>query len=234
MILRRGFVLAASGVALAALWTGARGGFYLGDMYGFFPPHRGYSAYIVSALLFLAGSRWGRGLAGAVLLLSGARAAWLGVLAGWAWGRPRRWAVAAILGALAVTGGLWLKPAHVRPKTDNVRRQIWLTTVGVIARTPRGVGQGNFCMGIAGREVTKAHSDVLQVLVEQGWLWGGLVIIWIAGAFWLTPPGVGKQVLVCLLAQSVIDNRLHQPACVVALTWVWAVAWLEGAQVPRV
>lgn len=219
----------ASATLGAALWTGAAGGHFFTSMTGFFPPHYGYSAYIVTALVFLAPPPWLRWCAGAALLLSGNRAAWVGVIAGWAWSKnTSRWfAAAPALIVLAVFGGLLLKPAVVRARTDNVRVQIWTTAIEIARQHPEGIGRGNFIRGIAGREVNKAHSDLLQLLVEGGWALTALVVLLLTWGFYRAPAGPSKDLLVCLTAQSVVDNRLHHPACAALYALVWVSAFLD-------
>lgn len=210
-------------VLAAAVWTGIP--HFKVTMTGFLPPHYGYSAYAIVPLLFLTPVRWLRWTALAALLASANRASWLGALAGWASaGGRRRAALAAILGVAAVLGGLLLKPAVVRGRTDNVRLQIWSTAWDVIVAHPEGVGRGKFCYAIAGREVTKAHSDVLQLAVEQGAGVTAFVLAAVILGLSVLPAGPWKQTLVALSAQSVIDNRLHHPACAVlyALAWIGA------------
>ncbi len=222
-------------VAAAALWTGFTtrpGQFDFRWMTGFFPPHYGYSAYAMVPLLFL-GPRWARWFAGVALLLSGNRAAWVGAIAGWASRQGGEHVGAKLLLAFAlcisaVFGGLLMKEAHVRGRTDNVRVQIWTTAWEVAVKHPRGIGAGNFCYGIAGREVTKVHSDVLQLLVEQGFLVAGAVLLLLLGGLCWLPAGPWKETLIALSVVSVIDNRLHHPACAALYVFVWAAAIRNG------
>lgn len=210
-------------VMAAALWTGADHGFFTA-MTGLLPPHYGYSAYVVSALLFL-GPRYVREPAGLTLLLSGNRASWLGGIAGWAWrGGRRRAALAAILCVLAGVGGLaWKRPAQ-RRGNDVERVHIWRAALRLAAHHPAGIGRGNFCMGIDGREVAYAHSDALQFLVVYGWAAAALALWAWVGGFWLLPAGPAKDAVVALTAQSVIDNRLHHPVCAALYVAVWILA----------
>lgn len=230
-------VFGAAATMAAAVATGAASGpfHFLTSMTGFFPPHYGYSAYIVTSLLFLAPQRWLQWAAVASLVLSGNRAAWVGAIAGWAWGRedgPRVWdsrplrlQAAVVLGVLAVFGGLLFKPPVVRARTDNVRMQIWTTALEVSAAHPEGLGRGNFIRAIAGREVNKTHSDLLQLLVEGGRALTAITVLLIAWGLYRSPEGPFKSLLVCLTAQSVVDNRLHHPACAA----LYALAWLGAA-----
>lgn len=211
-------------VLIAALYTGAASGRFFVDMTGFLPPHYGYSAYAIVPLLFLSNVAWLRWVAGAALLASGNRASWVGALAGALWRRP---VLALVLGALAAFGGLFMKPAVVRSRTDNVRVQIWSTAWSVALKHPEGVGRGNFIRAIAGREVTKAHSDVLQLLVEGGFLLTGLVLALLAVGLYSLAPGPEKDVVIALTTVSVIDNRLHHPACAALYAAAWLLALWE-------
>lgn len=218
-----------SAVGLAALWTGAQHGFHVATMTGFLPPHYGYSAYAVVPLVFL-GPLWLRGLAGATLLLSGNRAAWVGVLAGlaWRWVRgPHAGTRALLLAALlplAVVAGNALKPRGATG--DHVRLHIWKVALTTAAKHPEGVGPGNFALGVDGYAVTKAHSDVLQLLVERGFRVTGAVLALAVFAVCILPAGApATAAVVALASQSLIDNRLHHPACGALLAAVWICAW---------
>lgn len=221
-------------VLVAALYTGAANGRFFTNMTGFLPPHYGYSTYAIVPLLFLSNVPWLRWVAGAALLMSGNRASWVGAIAGWAssqWKRlgPVALSLAAALALVAVVGGLAMKPAVVRARTDNVRVQIWTTAWGAALKHPRGLGRGNFIRAVAGREVTKAHSDVLQLLVEGGFLLTGLVLALLAVGLYSLAPGLEKDVVIALTTISVIDNRLHHPACAA----LYAAAWLAALWRPR-
>lgn len=230
LVLRNLIVAWCFTVMVAALYTGAAaGGYFKTSMTGFLPPHYGYSAYAIVPLLFLAPWQRVRWVAGAALLASGNRASWLGALAGALWRRP---VLAAVLGALAAFGGLYMKPAVVRNRTDNVRVQIWTTAWGVALEHPRGIGRGNFIRAIAGREVNKAHSDVLQLLVEGGFLLTGLVLALLGVGLYALAPGPEKDVVVALTVQSVIDNRLHHPACATLYALAWLAAVLDARSRP--
>ena len=224
-------VLFAAVTAAAAFATGLHpGAWFFTRMTGFFPPHYGYSAYIVTALLFVTPPRhWLRWAAGAVLLLSGNRAAWVGAIAGWGWsiGPKRYYGEIATALVIAVVLGLALKPAVVRARTDNVRVQIWTTALNVARAHPEGLGRGNFIRAIAGREVNKAHSDLLQLLVEGGVAFTAIAVLLIAWGLYRAPEGPWKDLVVCLTAQSVIDNRLHHPACAALYALAWLAALLE-------
>lgn len=214
-------------VTAAALWTGAQHGRFFVEMTGFFPPHYGYSAYWMTALLLLTPSKPVRWVTGAALLLSGNRAAWVGAIAGWAWrGGRRRAALALFLGAAAVIGGLAMKPYTTN---DSVRIQIWRTAVSAAKAHPEGIGTGNFAYGVAGRVVNKAHSDVLQLWVEQGAVVAAVVLVAVILGLWLLPESPAKDVVIALTVTSIIDNRLHHPACVV----LYGMAWLAAAQKRR-
>jgi len=209
-------------VLAAALWTGATnsGGYFFTDMTGFFPPHYGYSMYAVSILPLLAPWPWLRWLAVLALILSRNRASWLGLLAGWvvAGGR-RRIALGLILTVLSAFGGIVLKPHGV--KNDTVRVHIWKAAVRRAWRQPHGVGRNGFYIGVDGRATGKAHSDVLQILVEDGWVICAIAVLGVFGALYVMPAGPIKAALVCLAAQSVIDNRLHHPACLALYLALW-------------
>lgn len=221
-------VFFAACTAAAALGTGFfthPGHFSFGWMTGFFPPHRGYSAYIACALIFLAPHRWLRGLGMAAAGLSAARAAWIGVIAGWAWGRPRRVALASILAGLALVGGNMVKDYGARG--DVARVQIWKLAWSQAVKHPHGVGEGRFIGAIGGYAVTKAHSDLMQVLVERGFLTAISAMGLIAAGLWLAPASPWKDLVVCLTTQSLVDNRLHHPACAALYAVVWACALAE-------
>ena len=210
-------------VMAAALYTGARGGFYITTMTGFLPPHYGYSAYAICVLPFL-GPSWARWTALAALLASGNRASWVGVIAGWAHaGGRRRALLAAFLGAVAVVGGLALKP---HKGNDSNRVMIWRSVIGVIQAHPEGVGD-DFAMGVAGLEISHAHSDVLEIALR----WGVKTALWtvlaVAFGFILLPAGPWKDVLVCLTAQSIIDNRLTTSRACLAL---YIALWISAAR----
>lgn len=227
--MRRAIVLWGVAVMAAAYWTGARHGFTITTMTGFLPPHYGYSAYAVVPLLFLARWRGFRWLAAAALLLGGNRAAWVGSIAGWAWaGGARRRALAVILAALAAVGGLALKPRH---DNDAIRAHIWKAALATAIKHPDGVGIGGFCIGVDGNEVSKAHSDVLQLLVEQGVAKTLFVLVVLLRAFEVLifdgAPTPAKAVVVALTAQSIIDNRLHHHACAALYVAAWLLVLLE-------
>lgn len=229
-ILRFFIVLFAAATTAAALATGFTtdlGHFHMGWMTGFFPPHRGYSAYVVTALLFLAPQRWLRGLAGVTLALSGARAAWIGALAGWGWSRGwrRPWLLGVLLAA-AVAGGMLMK-GKPQQNNDSVRVMIWRAALHDIAKHPRGTYPDGWCTAVAGLEASKAHSDLLQVVLIYGWAPGTLVVLLVALGLWRAPEGPWKDLVVALTAQSVIDNRLHHSACAALYALAWLGAWLE-------
>jgi hypothetical protein len=216
-------------VMLAALWTGAERGFVVGTMWGILPPHYGYSAYAMVPLLFL-GPRWVRVAAGGALLLSGNRASWVGAIAGWVMSAPEcdfkgclceRWnrvALAVMLALVAVIGGNALKTYGSRG--DSVRVQVWKAAAAQAVRRP-----GPFYVGIAGRATAHAHSDVLQVAATRGWKAAVLVVLLAGWAFYRLPDGPGKAVVAALMVVSIIDNRLHHPACVALFAAAWYVAW---------
>lgn len=217
-------------VMAAALYTGAAAGFhFFTSMTGFLPPHYGYSAYAVSVLPFLlpGGLGW---WALAPLLASGNRASWVGVIAGWASGAKSRLFVAGILGLLAVVGGLAWKSKVVRARTDSDRVMIWKSVLGVIRAHPEGVGS-DFAMGVNGYEVSHAHSDVLEIALR----WGAAVAVYavaaVALAFSLLPPSPEKAALVCLSAQSVIDNRVTTSyACAGLYLALWVSALVRAGR----
>lgn len=210
----------------AGVWTGTeswlRGGSFSFAMLGFFPPHYGYTMYAVSILPILA-SRWLGCWAWAGLLASRNRASQAGALVGWAWaGGARRRALAGILVGLVVVVGLALKP---NAKNDSNRVMIWKQALVAAAQHPEGMGQGGFYVGVGGYAITKAHSDVLQLLVERGFRVTGVVLALLGLLFYLLPAGTPeKAALACLLSQSIIDNRLHHPACAGLLLAVWVAA----------
>jgi hypothetical protein len=220
-------------VLTASLYTGAVSGRFFNSMTGFLPPHYGYSAYAVVVLLFISNAAWLRWVAGAALLLSGNRASWVGAIAGWAWSQRRRLGPVAlsapvIFGMIAVIGGLAWKPAHIRASTDSVRVQIWKTTWDQALRHPRGVGRGQFMIAVDGNATGYAHSDVLQLLVEQGFVVTGLVLAALLVGFYFLPDGPMKAVVVALSIPSIIDNRLHHPACAALYVAAWLGAVLES------
>lgn len=228
-MLRLLVVFGAAATMAAALGTGfftVPGEFNFTWTTGFFPPHRGYSAYIVTALVFLAPHRWLRALAGLTLALGGTRAAWVGVLAGWAWGRPWRVLAALLLAVLAVVGGNKLKSHGAQG--DGVRVLTWQAALREAEKHPTGLvteGRGHFIAAIAGNEVNKAHSDLLQLLVDHGFAAAFYAILALAAGLWWLPAGPWKELVVCLSVQSLMDNRLHHPACAA----LYAVAWLGAA-----
>jgi len=205
----------------AALWTGAQAGFRICSMTGFLPPHYGYSAYAISVLPFLAPWAWVRWLAGAALLASGNRASWVGALAGALWRRP---VLALVLGLLAVVGGYAWKP---RPDNDSIRIKIWSAALHEAVKHPEGIGAGKFITAMDGYAVTKAHSDVMQLLVEHGFLAAGVFVLAILAGLCALPASPEKGALIALSVQSVIDNRLHHPACATLYVALWLVAARE-------
>lgn len=222
MSLRELVGLSSMVVAAAALWTGAPHGYHIGTMTGLLPPHYGYSAYCVVPLLFLSNVGWLRGAGAAVLVLSANRAAWVGAIVGWAAGARRRLLLAVGLAVAATILGYAWKP---RTDNDSVRIHIWKAAVRDVVRHPEGLGAGNWAIGVDGYLITKAHSDVLQLFVERGVAVGFLVLYLAAIGLWFAPPGPEKQLLVALSAQSVIDNRLHHPACAALYAAAWLLAW---------
>lgn len=222
-------------VMAAALYTGAAAGLrFFVNMTGFLPPHYGYSAYATCVLLFLAPWWWVRSLAGAALLASGNRASWVGSLAGWAWrGGRRRLALAGILGALAVVGGLALKPKIVRARTDSDRVMIWKSVLGVIREHPEGIGS-DYAIGVAGLEVSHAHSDVLEIALRWGVKISVLILLVVGWGFYRAPNGPEKAALVCLTAQSIIDNRVTTSwACAGLYAALWLAALLRARRSGR-
>jgi hypothetical protein len=221
-------------VGAAALWTGAQHGFHVATMTGFLPPHYGYSAYALVPLLFL-GPRWAQLAGGAALLLSKNRAAWVGAVVGLVWNakecrpfgcyceRRLRAILAAGLVVLAVVGGNMLKPRGA--DGDSVRVHIWKAAAWQAWTAP-----GEFCIGVDGRVTMKAHSDVLQLAAERGWKVAALVLLFVGWAFYRLPEGPEKAVVAALSVQSVIDNRLHHPACAA----LFALAWLAAVLSPYV
>lgn len=228
--MRRAIVLWGVAVMAAAYWTGARHGYWFTDMVGFLPPHYGYSAYAEVPLLFLARWRGFRWLAAGALLLSRNRASQVGAIAGWAWaGGARRRALAVILALTAVIGGLMLKPYRTN---DAIRINVWKAALTMTKMRPEGLGAGQFAVGVNGFVFEKAHSDVLQLLVEHG----VVVFAYVLSAFVLAfsmliaagPRTPAKAVVVALTAQSVIDNRLHHPACAALYAAAWLLVWLDA------
>jgi len=207
----------------AALYTGARQGFALCSMTGFLPPHYGYSAYAMVPLLFL-GPRWARWAGAGALLLSGNRASWVGALAGWASAAGgRRLLVAAVLGLLAVVGGNALKSRGA--VGDVVRIKIWKAAAKHAIERP-----GPFAIGVDGFLVTKAHSDVMQLAAEHGLLAAGVCVLAILGGIWALPASPEKSVVVALSVISVVDNRLHHPACAILYVAAWVAALRSGSR----
>ena len=225
-MLTRAIAAWASVVMVAAVWTGAHplpgGHYFFVSMTGLLPPHYGYSTYAISVLPFLAPWPWLRWTALAALLASGNRAAWVGTIAGWlCLGGRRRLLPALALCVLAVIGGLAMKPAVAARRNDSVRVQIWKASWSVAKRHPwAGVGHGNFAIGVEGRLVDYAHSDVLQFAVEDGIPAAAAFVLFAGLALWFLPLSPAKAALACLLAQSVVDNRLHHPACEILLAAV--------------
>jgi len=215
-LIRRGIVLFGVATAVAALWTGWKLHFAIGSMTGFFPPHYGYSAYVESAALILGGSSPLALVCALALALSDNRDALLGVLAGYAYLAAgwRRRAACGILGGLAVVVGAWVKP---HTYNDSVRVQAWIMALKLAKEVPGGIGTGNFAIWFNGKWLTKAHSDVLQLLVEQGiWVWVGVMslAVWGHYAALKGPATRAKATLLCLTVQSIFDNRLHRPVCI--------------------
>ena len=228
-MIRAGIGLWCSAVLTAALYTGAAaGGRFFTSMTGFLLPHYGYSAYAISALVFLAPWAWLRWVALAALLASGNRASWVGVIVGWAsTGGPRRAALAGALGVLAVVGGYAWKP---RTDNDSVRIQIWRATMHQIGKHPAGLGRGGLCLGVDGNAITHAHSDVLEIAA----LYGVKVAVWavvlVVFGLLALPAGPEKAALVGLTAISVIDNRLTTSWACLGL---WAALWIAALRKPR-
>jgi hypothetical protein len=215
-------VIAAAGTiaAMAATWMTPAGG---AGMVGLLPPHYGYSAYFESAALLCATWPEAQGLCLGAMLISTNRCSWVGALVGWGYlGGRRRRAVAAVLVVLAVVLGARLKP---HPYNDAVRLDIWRA----VAASP-GVGSAAFAaVRVDGHPAAKAHSDLLQLYVHFG-----ARFMLIAGALmllaldWLLDGErlLAVAVVLCLTAQSLLDNRLHHPACAAlyALAWWWAIS----------
>lgn len=230
----------AAACACAALWTGAKYHFVAGTCWGFFWPHYGYSAYVESAAVLLCWCSPASLLCLAAIALSLNRDAWLGLLAGVAYyGNRRQRLACAILGALAVILGALLKP---HAYNDSVRLHIWWTMLRDVAwYNPRGLDPHSYTIMWAGKAVEKAHSDLLQLLVDWGWLaWALTVIDLVLFLRWATrgKPTPAKAALLCLATQSVFDNRLHRPVCVLALaavlSFVLAEQLLQNAPAPEV
>jgi hypothetical protein len=228
---RQAIVLYAAAATAAAFYTGARDhGRFFTSMTGFLPPHYGYSAYAAAALLFLAprSARGTRPLAAAALLLSGNRAAWVGVLAGWASTDRRYWKLAAPLAAIAVAGGLALKP---HPGNDSNRVLIWKAVVHEIREHPAGNGGQPFEFGVGGQAFDHAHSDVLEVALKYGVLAAAVVCLLVLGELVHLPASPEKAALVALTVPCVIDNRLTTSGASLALylaVWVLALRGLEA------
>lgn len=219
-------------VLASAFWTGwARGHWW--HMTGFFEPHRGYAMYAASVLPLLA-PRWLGGRAWAGMLLSRTRAAQIGVLAAWAascWARRNRdehFAPKLLLlfglAFAAVLGGAAMKPYGAKGDSDRV--MIWKTAVSYIAERPwMGWGSDQFYVGVGGLAISKAHSDVLQLALERGVPAAALALFLLAWGLCRLPETPEKAVVVALTTQSLIDNRLHHPACAA----LYAAAWLAAA-----
>lgn len=212
----------------AALWTGVRfDAPFFTRMTGFLPPHYGYSAYAVVPLVFLppwAGLRW---VAVATLLLSGNRAAWVGVIGGWASTQSRRRVIlAAFLAITAIVGGNAIKPRGA--EGDSVRVLIWKAAVRQAVREPWGAK--DWAIGVDGYAVTKAHSDALQILVNYGWAVFLAVIFAVAFGLWWIPPSPEKTAVIALTVQSVVDNRITTSwSCAV----IYALTWAAAARLSR-
>lgn len=220
--------------SLGALWTGAQVGHHFkADMWGFLPPHYGYSAYFESAALLCAPWWPAQALCAVALGLSTCRAAWVGAAFGWAFlGRSwARWAALPFVLLFLVQFGASLKPT---PFNDRVRQQIWREAEAAIATSPQGVGEGHFTPVVLGRSVGGyAHSDVLQAIVEDGWVAGGTLLFMYAVLLVLAlleAPRVVGATLLCLCVQSVVDNRLHYLPCAALWTTVWLWAAVRSAQ----
>jgi hypothetical protein len=235
---RQAIVLYAAAATAAAFYTGARDhGRFFTSMTGFLPPHYGYSAYAAAALLFLAprSARGARFLAAAALLLSGNRAAWVGVLAGVASRQSARdehlGAKLLLLLALAlagVLGGLALKP---HPGNDSNRVLIWKAVVHEIREHPAGNGGQPFEFGVGGQAFDHAHSDVLEVALRYGVLAAAVVCLLVLGELVHLPASPEKAALVALTVPCVIDNRLTTSGASLALylaVWVLALRGLEA------
>lgn len=169
-------LITASGLAFAALVTGAGRGFRNG-MTGLIPPYYNYTAFVLSAaaaacaawLLHPRGPRGAEAkaagafcaLAVATLLLSGSRGALLGIASATAVWSFRRWgkraaavaALAAVLAALAAAGGLLPGPVdevlfkRYRPYSE-ARPRLWRAAAAVATDFPwLGTGPGNFAVG---------------------------------------------------------------------------------------
>lgn len=231
-MIRKGIVAWALVVMAAALWTGAAapgGPRFFTSMTGLLPPHYGYSAYAISTLLFLAPWPWARWAGGAALLLSGNRASWVGVIGGWAsLGGARRALLAGFLALGATIGGYAWK---YTTNNDSARILIWRAVWRESVKHPEGIGRGKFIAAVEGYAVTKAHSDVMQLLVEGGVALTAYVLAALILGLAMLPPGPGKAAVVALTVQSVIDNRLHHPACAFLYAAVWLAA-LRGEPAP--
>lgn len=226
--MRRLIGLAGLVTAAGALWTGWHRGFKA-SMWGFFPPHYGYSAYIEVAALFLAPWWPIRAFCLLALVLSVNRTAMLGVLAGWAYlggWRRRAYCVGAFAAALLLADVF--KPAN----TNMVRLGIWQQVFVLLKVNPHGYGT-HWAVGVKGMITRYAHSDVLQALMRWGVWQGGALLLLAALTLWAIlrgPRTIEKAALVALAAQSIPDNRLHHPACWVTLL---AVAALAAVRAPR-
>lgn len=226
--MQRAIIWFGAAVAIAALYTGFRSHFAVGSMHGFFWPHYGYSAYVESAALMLAGLSPIGWLCGTAILISDNRCAWLGVLAGVAYlsNKERRVALA-IIGLLAVLLGAWIKPYHYN---DSVRIQIWLEWLRIFWKYPLGIRAHYFRVMWAGKEVEKAHSDLLQLLVEFG-IFKFTAATALIGFYLYTvlqePPTKARAALVCLTVQSIFDNRLHRPVCAIIYVLIWLIVLTE-------
>jgi hypothetical protein len=85
----------------------------------------------------------------------------------------------------------------------------------------------------AGRSADKAHSDALQLLVEQGvktFTFVILILVLLLGWLFAGPPTPERATVVCLTTQSIFDNRLHHPACAALYLLVWVAAFCARSQ----
>lgn len=227
-VLRWSVVAFGVAVGVAAVWTWARGGWTINAATGFLPPHRGYSAYVLTPVLFLTPWPEMWMAAGVVLLLGGARAAWVGVLAGWAWRQARGPHGAAklfLILNLAFAGVLAGNLMKDRGTTgDSVRLKVWRAALHESRKHPWGLYPDGFVAGVDGRLAVKAHSDVLQLLVIYGWAAFALVLWAGISAFVCLPDSPAKAAVFALTVQSVVDNRLHHWACAIVYAAVWVLA----------
>lgn len=162
-------------------------------------------------------------------------------------GRVSRWlaglaalAGAALVSAVAV-GVVWLAelerwPALASATLDEARRVMWSEALGMWRRAPvAGMGPGSFesVSSLASDpDTSTAHSSLLQVGAETGWIGVALLATVVLVGFWLAARAPGPAAVVSVAAwtalwtHSLVDHIVDFPAVVLVAGLVlgWAAA----------